>query len=82
MPERVSGFWSGTAAIWQIRTMRAEERLKQLTASETSESPPQPGATAAPEGQAATILPTMGQAPGPWWRRLLGLTRPGPPKTF
>ena len=43
---------------------------------------PQTGGTAAPEGQGATIRPATGQAPGTWWRRLLGLTRSGPPKTF
>jgi hypothetical protein len=64
-----------TAAIWQIRAMQAEERLKQLTAGETSESPPQTRATAAPEGQGATIRSARGQPPGAWWRRWLGLTR-------
>ncbi len=64
-----------TTAVWQIRAMQAEERLKQLTAGETPESPPQTGATAAREGQSATIRPTTGQAPGTWWQRLLGLTR-------
>jgi len=64
-----------TAAVWQIRAMQAEERLGQLTAGETPESPPQAGGPAAPEGQGATIRPGTGQAPGAWWRRLLGLTR-------
>jgi excisionase family DNA binding protein len=36
---------------------------------------PQTGATAAPAGQGATIRSARGQAPGPWWRRVLGLTR-------
>jgi hypothetical protein len=64
-----------TTAVWQIRAMQAEERLKQLTAGETPESPPQTGATAAPEGQGATIRSARGQPPGAWWRRWLGLTR-------
>ncbi len=36
---------------------------------------PQTAPTAAPERQGATIRAGTGQAPGPWWKRLLGLTR-------
>jgi hypothetical protein len=36
---------------------------------------PQTGGPTAPEGQGATIRSARGQAPGPWWRRVLGITR-------
>jgi hypothetical protein len=61
-----------TAAVWQVRAMQAEERLKQLPAGDAG---PQTAPTAAPERQGATIRAGTGQAPGPWWKRLLGLTR-------
>jgi hypothetical protein len=48
---------AAAAAVWQIRAMQAEERLKQLTAGETSESPDLPE-------------PTAGRDPRPWWWRL------------
>ena len=47
----------------------ALQRIPVLT---PGESPPQTGTTAAPEGQGATIRPATGQAPGPWWKWLLG----------
>ena len=42
---------------------------------DAGDDPPPTGATAAPEGQGATIRSARGQPPGTWWQRLLGLTR-------
>ena len=50
----------------------ALQRIPVLTPGDV---PPQTGATAAPEGPGSPERPATGQAPGPWWRRLLGLTR-------
>jgi hypothetical protein len=61
-----------TTAVWQIRAMQAEERLKQLTAGDPG---PQTAPTVAPAATRATIRAGTGQAPGTWWQRLLGLTR-------
>jgi hypothetical protein len=53
----------------------ALSRIGALGPGETPESPPETGATAAPERQHATIRSARGQPPGAWWRRWLGLTR-------
>jgi len=52
------------AAIWQVRAMQAEERLKQITAGDVA---PQDAteATPAPPGTVSDVAPTA-----PWWRRL------------
>ncbi len=49
----------------------ALQRIPVLVPGDDS---PQAAPTAAPERQHATIRPATGQAPGAWWRRLLGLT--------
>ncbi len=65
------------AAIWQVRAVQAEERLKQLTAGD--DTPPD-APHAAPEphhgAQPANVAPaTSAPAHAPWWRRWLGLDR-------
>jgi len=52
------------AAIWQVRAMQAEDRLKQITAGDVA---PQDvtEATPAPPVTVSAVAPTA-----PWWRRL------------
>ena len=50
------------AAVWQVRAMQAEDRLKQLTAGDVA---PQE-ATAAPPVTEAITAPVA--PPAPWWR--------------
>jgi len=55
------------AAVWQVRAMQAEDRLKQLTAGPDLRDD---GPTTAPEGAAVTNTPNSTQDnPAPWWAR-------------
>jgi len=53
------------AAIWQVRAMQAEDRLKQITAGDVT---PQ-DATAATPVEVVTVAGPVHES-APWWRRL------------
>ncbi len=68
------------AAIWQIRAVQAEERLKQLTAGDDTPTDASQASPFAPgEAQPAVRAPDASASPRPayasWWRRLFGLDR-------
>ncbi len=68
------------AAVWQVRALQAEERLKQLTAGDdTPTDAPQAAPFAPGEAQPAVRAPDASASPRPayasWWRRLFGLDR-------
>ncbi len=65
------------AAVWQVRALQAEERLKQLTAGDDTptdapHAAPEPHHEAQPASAAADA---SAPAHAPWWRRWLGLAR-------
>jgi len=59
------------AAVWQVRALQAEERVKQLTAG-TVAPPPAEGAATEPRGDLSHITANE-PTPRPWWKRRLGL---------